>query len=166
MPKNTPSYKHMWLYRTGLKIEVSQNFIDKFIEIYNDLLTKRQWKEEPKKIDDNTARFMVGSIIESIIYCLDFGLDVWINRCMVFVQKTLDKRQYNRYNEKCTVQEDLRWITIRPIQSMIRKIKYKMNENNVEYNKFLQQKTENHKKIKDYYKEFYAKEEDWWQPED
>lgn len=164
MPKNTPSYKHMWLYRTGLKIEVSQNFIDKFIEIYNDLLKKRKWKEESKEIDENTARFMVGSIIEAIIYILDFGYDVWINRCMVFLQKTLDKRQYNRYDDKCTVKENLKWVTIKPIQSIIRKIKYKINENNLEYNKFLQQKTENHKKIKEYYKEFYA-QENWWKSE-
>ena len=164
MPKNTPSYKHMWLYRTGLKPEVSQNFIDKFIEIYNDLLKKRKWKEESKEIDENTARFMVGSIIEAIIYVLDFGYDVWINRCMVFLQKTLDKRQYNRYDDKCTVKENLKWVTIKPIQSIIRKIKYKINENNLEYNKFLQQKTENHKKIKEYYKEFYA-QENWWKSE-
>ena len=166
MPKNTPSWKHMWLYRTGLKLEISQNFVDKFIEIYNDLLKKRRWKEEPKEIDDNTARFMIGSVIEAIIFCLDFGLDVWINRCMVFVQKVSDKKQYNMYNGKCTVKEDLRTITIRPIQSIRRKIKYKMNENNPEYNKYLQEKTENHEKIKNYYKEFYAKEKDWWQPED
>lgn len=164
MPKNTPSYKHMWLYRTGLKPEVSQNFIDKFIEIYNDLLKKRKWKEESKEIDENTARFMVGSIIEAIIYILDFGYDIWINRCMVFLQKTLDKRQYNRYDDKCTVKENLKWVTIKPIQSIIRKIKYKINENNLEYNKFLQQKTENHKKIKEYYKEFYA-QENWWKSE-
>lgn len=166
MPKNTPSWKHMWLYRTGLKLEISQNFVDKFIEIYNDLLKKRRWKEEPKEIDDNTARFMIGSVIEAIIFCLDFGLDVWINRCMVFVQKSSDKKQYNMYNGKCTVKEDLKKIAIRPIQSIRRKIKYKMNENNPEYNKYLQEKTENHEKIKNYYKEFYAKEKDWWQPED
>ena len=163
MPKNVPSYKHMWLYRTGLKLEVSKNFVDKFIEIYNDLLSKKTWKDEPKKIDDNTARFMIGSIIEAIIFCLDFGLDVWINRCMVFVQKISDKKQYSIRNDKCIVKEDLKVVTIRPIQSIIRKIKYKMNEDNPEYNKHLQQKTENHKKIKDYYKEFYGKSQDWWQ---
>lgn len=166
MPKNTPSYKHMWLYRTGLKPEISQNFVDKFVEIYNDLLKKRQWKEQPKEIDDNTARFMIGSIIEAIIYCLDFGFDVWINRCMVFVQKISDKRQYNRGTDKCDIKEDLKLVTIRPIQSIIRKIKYKCNENNEKYNEFLKQKTENHKKIKEYYKEFYAKEKDWWKSED
>ena len=30
---------------------------------------------------------------------------------------------------------------------------------------FFEKDIKNHKKIKDYYKEFYAKEEDWWQPE-
>lgn len=161
MPKNVPSYKHMFLYRTGLKIEPSQNFIDKFIEIYNDLLAKREYKDNPKQIDENIAKFMINSIFEAIIYCLDFGFDVWINRIMLFVQTTYDKHVYKPDKKLCDTTENIKHVNIRSIFSLNKKMKNKLSENNSEYQKYVEHKQEKYNEIKQYYKEFYG-QEDWW----
>lgn len=161
MPKKIPSYKHMWLYRTGLKIEPSQNFIDKFIEIYNDFLHNNSNRANAKDLDNDTAIFMINSILEAIIYCLDFGFDVWLHRTMVFIQKTRDKISTNGDGQK-KVSQNVKTLVIKPIESIKKAIKNLANTNNEPYQQFLLEKKERHEKIKQYYKEFYAKEEDWW----
>lgn len=160
--KSVTSYKHMFLYRTGLKIEPDDSFVEKFIEIYMSLLRNKKHHKNDETIDINTAKFFINSVVESIIYCLDFGLDVWLSRTLLFLNKTSDYR-LNSTTAKHRILEDVHKITIKPIVSMINKIKHKVNETNEKYKEFLQSKKESFTKIKEYYREFYGKQEDWWQ---
>lgn len=161
MPKKIPSYKHMFLYRTGLKLEPSDNFVSKFIEIYMSLLRKRRNHENDVDIDENTAKFFINSCVEAIIYCLDFGFDVWLNRTMVFLQKITDWKP--RKSKTAKIIENLHMITIKPIFSISKKMKNILNKDNKEYQEYINKKQESFKQIKNYYKEFYGKTEVWWQ---
>ncbi len=160
--RTIPHYARMFLYRQGLKILPSQNFIEKFKEIYNELLYKNKIRHHIKPIDDNMAIFFINTVIESVIYCLDFGYDVWFSRTILFLQKKTDYRHNVKKHKNYTI-EDVKKISIRAIKSMILKMKNKLNEQNEEYQKFLEHKKVQFKTIKDYYKKFYGKEDEWWQ---
>lgn len=162
MAKEKPSYKNMFLYRQNLKLDPSQNFVDKFKEYYMELIVKVRCHENDTIIDDNTAKFYIVSVLESIIYCLDFGIDVWLSRLMVFTQKKTDYR-HNVKSHRLKVVENVKKIAIRPIDSLIRKIKKIINKDNQEYNQHLENKRNSYNEIKQYYKEFYGKEDEWWQ---
>lgn len=156
-----PHYKHMFLQRQGLDMLPSQNFIDKFIENYNELLYQAKRRQHLPPLDERTAIFFINTVIESIIYCIDFGYDVWITRTILFLQRVSDYRRNNR-NRKKAVTENVKKLSIKPIKSMCNEIKRKLNKENKEYMAYLDQKTECFKKIKKYYKEFYGKETEWW----
>jgi hypothetical protein len=151
----------MFLQRQGLNMLPSQNFIDKFIEIYNELLYRNKSKANVPPIDEKTAIFFINTVIESIIYCIDFGYDVWITRTMVFLQRISDYRRNNK-NRKKAVTENVKKLTVKPIISIYNRIRREINKDNKEYMLYLDQKTECYKKIKKYYKEFYGKETEWW----
>lgn len=162
LPKNKEyNYKRTMLYRSGLNIEPSKNFVEKFIEIYNDLLIEKNITKK-RLIDEDTAKYMINSIFECIISALDFGFDIWINRVVVFVQRVYDRYVYKSDKKRCEIVEDIKQVTIRPISSLDKKIKNKANEDNKEYQEYIIRKKNNHNKIKEYYKEFYSDvEKDW-----
>ena len=159
MPKkNIPSHKNMFLYRSGLQLDVSDNFVNKFIEIYTDLWRQKKHHENDKPLTYDQAKFMILSVIESIIYILDFGYSVWVNRCMVFLPKTATFRPKGRYYA-----ENVLKVCVKPIVSWINKMKDLANKDNEKYQQFLQDKRTRHNKIREYYKDLYDKQEDWWQ---
>lgn len=157
-----PHHQHMFLSRQGLKIMPSQNFLDKFKEIYNDLLHNDKSKQNIKPLDDKTAIFFINSLIEAVIYCIDFGYDVWFRRTLLFLQKTCDYR-LNSKTAKKSVVENIKKLTVKPIISKYLKIKKIINQDNEKYQEFIQKKAENFNKIKRYYRDFYDKKDEWWQ---
>lgn len=160
--KSVTSYKHMFLYRTGLKLDPCETFVNKFIEIYMELIKRDKRRADFDDIDENTAKFFINSCFEAIIYCMDFGFDVWLNRVMVFTLKITDFVSRHPYVKK-RVHEDMKMIKIRPISSLIKKIKDVLNKDNEKYQEFIEQKKENHKAIRRYYKEYYGKQNEWWE---
>lgn len=157
-----PHYQHMFLSRQGLKIMPSQNFIDKFKEIYNEMLYSDKTRQNLEPINDKTAIFFINSLIEAVIFCVDFGYDVWFRRTLLFLQKTSDYR-LNSHNNKKSLVENIKKLNVKPIISKLLKIKKIINKDNEKYQEFLKSKWDNFNKIKKYYREFYGKENEWWQ---
>lgn len=164
--KKRPPLTKMFLYRQGLHLIPSDNFVQTFKKHYMEILRKARRYDHVEDLDDETAKFFIMVMAESIIYCLDAGFDIWFFRIMVFMQKLSDyrdnvKRRIKQGTSK--VRENIKKITIKPIFRSTLKIKDLMNKDNKPYQDFIQQKKSNFKKIKEYYKEFYGKQEDWWQ---
>lgn len=159
--RNIPHLKHLNLYRQGLHLEPSENFVQKYIEIYNSLIHKRKSRAHIKDLDEETAKYFIVLVCEALIHCIDFGFDIWFSRVMVFIQKISDYRGNSPY-AKVGFYEDIKKVTIRPITSLILNIKNNINKTNKEYQEYIKRKKEKYQEIKDYYKEFYG-EQDWWQ---
>ena len=162
--KRTPITK-MFLYRQGLHLLPSDNFLQAFKKNYMEIIRKRKAFKDMEDIDDDTAMFFIMYVAESIIYCLDAGFDIWFHRAMVFTQRLSDYR----YNAKVQLKklssktiENVKKVTIKPISSLTLKIRDSINKNNKPYQDFIKEKEQNFKKIKEYYKEFYGKQKDWW----
>ena len=162
MARKIPHHTLMFLYRQGLKLEPSQNFIDKFVENYNELLYKNKIRHHVPPLDNKTAIFFINSVVEAVVYCLDFGYDVWFRHVLLFFQKVTDYR-HNIKKHSLGVIEDVKKISIRPIKSMTLRIKAFLNKDNKPYQEFLSQKKERYNEIKRYYREFYDKKSEWWQ---
>lgn len=160
--RNIPHFKHTFLVLQGLNIEPCQEFVDKYVEIYNELMHKNKIRKHVPDIDENTARYFILTTCESIIHCLDFGLDVWLSRVMVFLQKNTDYR-HNVKRHRLSVIENVKKLTFKPVSYLELKIKALLNKDNKPFQEHLQQKKESYNKIKQYYKEFYGKEDEWWQ---
>lgn len=159
MPKKIPHIEHTFFYRQGLKLKPSENFVEKFLEIYTDLIRKNR-KDENIKVSKEEAFYLIYCVLEAIIHCLDFGYDVWIKRTILFFVKNIDYR-HNVKSHRLSVVENVKKIKINAINSVMTKIKNNLNKDNEDYQKFVEQKKSNYKKIKNYYKDFYGKEE-WW----
>ena len=112
----------MFLYRQGLKIKPSDNFTEKFIEFYNEFLYKNKARKHIPPLDNKTATFFLNSIIEAVIYCLDFGYDVWFRHVMLFLQRISDYR-HNVKSHTLKIVENVKKISIRPIKSMVTRMK-------------------------------------------
>mgnify|MGYP003292847256 CR=1 FL=1 len=151
--RKTPQLTQLFLYKQGLRIEPDEMFLNKFLEIYNGLMTKSKSEfRNTKTIDENTAKFFIVCMCEYIIHSLDFGFDIWFKRVMVFIQKMSDY-VLNSPMRKSGIQENVRKITFRPISSLRLKIRSKINENNVLYQEFTKNKAERYQSIKQYYKD-------------
>ena len=168
MAKKRPPLTKMFLYRQGLHLIPSDNFVQKFKEHYMTYLRRQKRYDYLEDLDDETAKFFIMAVAESIIYCLDSGYDVWFYRVMVFMQRLSDYRDNVKRRIKqgvSKVRENVKKITIKPIFRSTLKIKNWLNKDNKPYQDFIKSKKDNFKKIKNYYKEFYGKQEDWWQTE-
>lgn len=168
MTKKRPPLTKMFLYRQGLHLIPSDNFVQKFKEHYMTYLRRQKRYDYLEDLDDETAKFFIMAVAESIIYCLDAGYDVWFYRVMVFMQRLSDYRDNVKRRIKqgvSKVRENVKKITIKPIFRSTLKIKNWLNKDNKPYQDFIKSKKDNFKKIKNYYKEFYGKQEDWWQTE-
>lgn len=168
MAKKRPPLTKMFLYRQGLHLIPSDNFVQKFKEHYMTYLRRQKRYDYLEDLDDETAKFFIMAVAESIIYCLDAGYDVWFYRVMIFTQRLSDYRDNVKRRIKqgvSKVRENIKKITIKPIFRSTLKIKNWLNKDNKPYQDFIKSKKDNFKKIKNYYKEFYGKQEDWWQTE-
>lgn len=161
MTRKIPHHTMMFLYRQGLKIKPSDNFTEKFIEFYNEFLYKNKARKHIPPLDTKTATFFINSIIEAVIYCLDFGYDVWFRHVLLFFQRISDYR-HNVKSHTVKVVENVKKISIRPIKSMVTRMKKTVNLDNEEFQEFLADKQQRFDNIKRYYREFYAKENQWW----
>lgn len=84
------SHKMTKLYRAGLKFKPDKNFVNLFKENYMELLHKTPNHENDECITQERAIYFINSVCEAITYCLDFGIDIWLNKTMVFLQKIAD----------------------------------------------------------------------------
>ena len=80
---------------------------------------------------------------------------------MLFLQRISDYR-HNVKSHTLKIVENVKKISIRPIKSMVTRMKNTANINNEEYQQFIARKKERFNEIKRYYREFYAKENHWW----
>ena len=151
----------MFLYRQGLKIKPSANFTEKFIEFYNELLYKNKARKHIPPLDTKTATFLTNRITQAVIYCLDLGYAVWFRHVLLFFQRISDYR-HNVKSHTVKVVENVKKISIRPINSMVTRMKKTVNLDNEAFQAFLADKQQRFDNIKRYYREFYAKENQWW----
>lgn len=160
---NKPSYKYGWLYRQGFRIEPCNVFVEKYKEFFNEYLKIQKPNREP--IDDNDAKFFINIICEAIITCLDFGLNVRLRKLFDFRTKlsdyVLNSPNRSLINKKYV--ENVKKISIKIAPRFQRFLRQKLNKDNEEYINFLNQKKESFDNIKRYYREFYGKEDEWWQ---
>lgn len=165
MPKKRiiPHYSHTFLHRQGIKIMPSENFLNKFKEEYQKAFEESYEYKLRKnyKIDDEMAIFFIITIFESIIYCLDFGFDVFLFHLVVFKTRISDYIN-NIKRKKESVYENVKKITFRLYSKNRLTMAKNANIDNEEYQEYLEKKKENYSKIKKYYKEFYNKTDEWW----
>ena len=76
---------------------------------------------------------------------------------VVFLTKTATFRPKGRYYA-----ENVLKVCVKPIVSWINKMKDLANKDNEKYQQFLQDKRTRHNRIREYYKDLYDKQEDWW----
>lgn len=160
--RNIPHNAHMFLHRQGLKIMPSRNFIEKFKEFYIELHNNKKNRRQLEDIPDDMAIFFINTCIESIIYCLDCNISIYIPGLLKFTQKTTDYR-HNTKSSKKSVIEDVKKINAQFNTNVVLKIKETLNKTNKAYVEFIDKKKQRFKKIQDYYKEFYGKQNEWWQ---
>ena len=158
MKKKGLTIGRMFLWRQGLRMKADEHFVDKFIEFYQELYKKNKNRVD-KGLDRETANVLINSICETIIHCLDFGYDVWLGRTIMFTQKIADYS--NNYTIKYLEKTDIKKVAINLFKRLTLRLKKKINENNIDYQNFIEEKKKRHQEIKDYYKEFYG-EENWW----
>ena len=159
---NVPHYAHMFLHRQGLKIMPSKNFIDKFKEFYISMYNEKNPKVQMTELPDNTAIFFINSFVESLIYCLDCNVSIYITGLLTFSQKITDYR-HNVKSHRTSIVENVKKINAQFNTNITLKIKDLLNKGNKEYQEFIEKKKERFKEIQDYYKKFYGKENEWWQ---
>lgn len=159
--RKLPNVNHMFLNRMGLKYVPSQNFVDKFKEYFLEEVYKNKQRQHIT-IDDNKAIYFINCILEAITYCLDFGFGVYIPKIMMFDVKTTDYR-HNVKSHILSVVEDVKKINFALTPRLHNNIRKLINKDNKEYCEYIKGKEKRFKEIKDYYKEFYGKQDEWWQ---
>lgn len=162
MNKEKPSYAYMFLYRQGLKMLPSRNFIDKFKEFYIEMNNENSNRKKIDSMDDNTTIFLINAVVESIIYCLDFGFTVNIKSIFKMKPRLIEKMHSAKITGKRSFVSYTRVVTDIP-SSLIRKIKNILNKDDKKFQDFVDKKKERYDEIKRYYRKFYGKENEWWQ---
>ena len=150
------SYKMTKLYRTGLKFKPEKKFVELFKQNYMELLHKVPNHENDETISDERAKLFINYVCEAITFCLDFGINVWLNKTMIFEQKIAD------YKGMSIPEDGVKKIRFAPNYKHITKTRKELNKDNPEFQEYIQHKKEKFDEIKDYYREFYDKPE-WWQ---
>lgn len=158
--KVIPKPFQTFLYRQGLKIMPSQNFIDKFKEEYLLLISKRK-NLQHVTIDDDKAVFFIISFFEAIVYCLDCNIDIFLYHILAIKSKVTDYMVNTRFRKK-SVYEDVKKITFKLYSYYRLKMFKNVNKDNENYTEYLKEKRKRYGKIRDYYKKFYNKEGEWW----
>lgn len=153
---DTNSYKQTKLYRAGLKFKPDKKFVDLFKENYMTLLHKTNNHEKDEDITDERAIFFINSVCEAITFCLDFGIDVWLNKTMVFVQKIAN------YKGIKMPEDGVKKIKIRANYKHVTRMRNEINKDNPEFQEYVKHKKDKYDELKEYYKEFYG-QPDWWQ---
>lgn len=161
MPKNN-IYTKSFYWRNGLKIMPSQNFVNKFKEFYNELLYNNKARANKPPIDDQTAIFFINIVLENIITILDFGYSFFWTRMIAINTKLVTCHLGTEYAPK-RMWDNVKKFTIKLYGKQDKKIKEKLNADNKEYSEYIKGKKERCHKILDYYKEYYGKQDDWWQ---
>lgn len=164
MPKNN-IYTKSFYWRNGLKIMPSQNFVDKFKEIYNELLYNSKSRAKCKPLDDQTAIFFINIVLETIITILDFGYTFWWSKMMILTPKIVTCHLGTEYAPK-RIYDNVKKLNFRLFTTQEKKVRAKVNKDNKEYMEYIENKKNRFNDIKNYYKEFYGKENDWWKESD
>ena len=162
MSKKRPHYAHTFLHRQGIKIMPSQNFIDKFKEFYVEINNKSKSRKHIDTLDNETAIFFIISVIESIIYCIDAGLNLHF-RCLLKINQKITDYRHNIKTHMVGVVEDVKKVSISLLSHLVLKTKEVANKDNKVYLDYIQGKKDRHIEIKKYYREFYGKQDEWWQ---
>lgn len=160
MPKNN-IYTKSFYWRNGLKIQPSQNFVEKFKEFYNELLYRSKSRANKPPIDNETATFFINIVLENIITILDFGYDFWWKRMFVMTQKKASFHLGTKYATK-RMWNNVKKFSFKLITKQKRLMKYILNKDNKRYMEFLELKKVRYNEIKNYYKELYGKQNEWW----
>lgn len=161
MPRNN-IYTKSFYWRNGLKIMPSQNFIDKFKEFYNELLYNNKARANKPPLDDQTAIFFINIVLENIITILDFGYSFIWGR-MIAINNKIITCHLGTENAPKRMWNNVKKISFKLYEGRNKKIKAKINSDNQEYIDYIKLKSERYGKILDYYKEYYGKQNDWWQ---
>lgn len=160
--KHIPHHSHTFLYRQGLDVRPSKNFVEKFREFYVEIHNNSNSRKHIDDISYELAEFFLCRVFEKIIYCIDLGENIHIRRVLKINQKITDYR-HNIKSHKCKVVENIKKVSIELLGYLQLKTKDVLNKENEAYQNHIQQKKDRHIEIKKYYKEFYDKQDEWWQ---
>lgn len=161
MTRKVPHHSHTFLCRQGLDIIPSQNFVDKFKEFYVDINNNCKSRKQITELDNDLAIFFITSIVESIIYCIDAGINLHFRGILKINQKITDYR-HNIKSHTVSMVENVKKVSISLLSHLVLKTKEVANRDNKEYQEHIIKKKNRHKDIKKYYREFYGKQDEWW----